>query len=201
MIKAFLFDYDGVITKGVDVNIPAERLAKNADVSIDEATNAIKNIWDGYSTGALSKDEIWVSVENELGKEVEQDKRDIWFGWEELMPIDSMLELVGNIKSAGFPVGLVSNVFQETADVIRLNGGYSNFDFTILSCEVGAREPDRLIYQSAMEHLSGIHANEVMFLDDRQRCIDGANEFGLNTILVANREEAIMKVSRLIGLK
>ncbi len=198
MIKAFLFDYDGVITKGVDVSIPAQRLAKRADISVDEASDIIKIIWNDYSTGKSSKDEMWSRIEMELGKHIADHKRDIWFGWNDLKPINSMLELIHKLKAKNYPVGLVSNVFQETAELIRLNGGYENFDFTILSCEVGARKPDPLMYQSAMKYLSNIKANEVMFFDDRQHCIDGAKEFGLNTFLVTNHNELIMQVNRIV---
>lgn len=201
MIKAFIFDYDGVMTPGVDVNIPTERLAKNADVSVDEATKAVVGIWGAYSTGELSFEEAWIKIEQQLGKEVPAEKRDIWFGWKDLTPISSMLTFVDELKSKGYPIGLLSNVFQEIADIIRQNGGYDRFDFTILSCEVGARKPDRKIYELAMEKLKGIDKNEVVFLDDRQHAIDGAKDFGLNTIHVTSREDAIKEVYELIGYK
>lgn len=197
MIKAFLFDYDGVITKGVDVNIPAERLATNADISVDEAISAIKLIWNDYSTGIISKNDMWNIIEVKLGKQIPNNNRDIWFDWKDLQPIKSMIEVIEKLKAKGYPVGLLSNVFQETADLIRLNGGYDSFDFTILSSEVGARKPDPSIYQYAMQHLSGIEPNEVMFFDDRQHCIDGASEFGLNTYLVTNHTDAVLEVNRI----
>ena len=198
MIKAFLFDYDGVITQGVDVKVPSERLAENLGISIEEATNSLVSIWDGYSVGELSMEEMWKGIENHLGKKISSDKRDIWFGWDELTPIPFMLKFVGDLKSKGYPVGLVSNVFLETADIIRQNGGYDSFDFTVLSCEVGARKPDQKIYEYAMEKLNGINTSEVVFLDDRQHSIDGAREFGLNTIHVINHENAMKEVYSLI---
>ncbi len=198
-MKAFLFDYDGVITPGVDVKIPAKRLANNANVTIDKASEAITEIWDGYSTGKLSFEETWINIEKQLGKKISTDKRDIWFGWKDLTPIPFMLTFVVELKTRGYPVGLLSNVFQETADVIRLNGGYDRFDFTILSCEVGVRKPDRKIYEIAMNKLEGIDKSEVVFLDDRQHAIDGAKEFGLQTIHVLNQEDAIKEVYQLLN--
>lgn len=198
-MQAFLFDYDGVITPGVDVKIPAERLARNAGVSVDEASGAIVEIWNGYSTGKSSFDEAWAGIEGYLGKKISGDKRDIWFKWKDLTPIPSMLTFVKELKTKGYPVGLVSNVFQETADIIRQNGGYDSFDFTILSCEVGARKPDRKIYELAMDKLEGIDKSKVVFLDDRQHAIDGAREFGLHAIHVVDRDDAIKEVYRLLN--
>jgi len=72
VIKAFLFDYDGVITQGVDVKVPSERLAENLGISIEEATNSLVSIWDGYSVGELSMEEMWKGIENHLGKKFRQ---------------------------------------------------------------------------------------------------------------------------------
>lgn len=201
MIKAFLFDYDGVITPGVDVRLPAGRLAKNIGVSIDDASNAIMNTWDGYSTGRLSVTKAWDSIETQLGKKVPNEQRNIWHTWDELKPIPFMLEFVEELQSKGYRVGLISNVFKETADLIRQNGVYNKFDFTILSYEVGAKKPDPKIYECAMQKLEGVNVNEVVFLDDRQHCIDGAKDFGLNTIHVTSHQNAIEEVRRLLENK
>lgn len=198
MIKAFLFDYDGVISQGVDVMLPAKRLADNVGVSEDEATTLIKSIWDDYSTGRASSDEVWNTIESKLGLKVPDEKRNIWHTWSELEPLLYMLDFVSTLKSKGYHVGLLSNVFKETAGIIRDNGGYDNFDFTILSCEVGARKPEREVYVAAMKKLPGIHPGEVLFLDDREHCIVGAKDFGLQTIHVTNHKETVKQVNNLL---
>lgn len=200
MIKAFLFDYDGVISQGVDVTLPAKRLADNVGIPEDVAAGIIKSIWGDYSTGRSSNNDVWHSIENQLGMRVSDEKRNIWHTWEELRPLPYMLEFVNELKSKGYLVGLLSNVFKDTADVIRDNGGYESFDFTILSCEVGARKPEPQVYTIAMEKLSGIQPNEVLFLDDREHCILGAKEFGLQTIHVTDHKAAIEQANGVISL-
>lgn len=199
MIKAFLFDYDGVISRGVDVTLPAKRLAKNVNISEARAAELIKSIWDDYSTGKSSSDDVWRSIENQLSAKIPNEKRDIWHTWDELEPLAYMLEFVHNLKAKGYHVGLLSNVFKDTADIIRDNGGYESFDFTILSCEVGARKPEPQVYSAAMKKLPGIQPNEVLFLDDRAHCILGAKEFGLQTIHVKDHKTAIEQVNNLIN--
>jgi len=199
MIKAFLFDYDGVISHGVDINLPAKRLAHNIDITEAKATELIKSIWDDYSTGRSSSDEVWKSIENQLATKIPNEKRDIWHTWDELQPLPYMLDFVQELKSKGYPVGLLSNVFKETAEIIRENGGYDRFDFTILSCEVGARKPEREVYSVAMKKLANIQPTEVLFLDDREHCITGAQEFGFQTIHVTNQKKAIEQVGKLIS--
>lgn len=199
MIRAFLFDYDGVISQGVDVMLPAERLANNIGISEDEANALIKSIWGDYSTGRSSSDEVWSTIESQLNAKVPKEKRNIWHTWNELEPLPYMLDYVSGLKQKGYRVGLLSNVFKETADIIRDNGGYSIFDFTILSCEVGARKPEREVYTAAMKKLPGIQPEEVLFLDDREHCIVGAKEFGLQTIHVTDHKEAIEQANNLLS--
>lgn len=199
MIKAFLFDYDGVITKGVDVKLPSRRLASNLGISVEKADGLIRDVWNKYSVGGISVDEIWRDIETKLGRKVPADKRNIWHTWEELRPLPFMLELVQELRKKGCPVGLLSNVFKETADSIRAHGGYDSFDFTILSCEAKVRKPDPEIYALAMEKLPGIKPEEVLFLDDREHCIRGAQSFGLQTIHVTDHQQAIERVRDLIA--
>jgi len=199
MIKAFLFDYDGVISQGVDVTLPAKRLAHNVGISEARAAEVIKSIWNDYSTGRLSSNDAWNSIEDQLGTNIPDEKRNIWRTRDELKPLPYMLEFVNGLKSKGYRAGLLSNVFKDTADMIRESGGYDSFDFTILSCEVGARKPDAKVYAMAMKELPGIQPNEVLFLDDREHCILGAKEFGLQTIHVTDHKVAIEQVNRLIN--
>lgn len=199
MIKAILFDYDGVMTQGIKDGVPASRLAKKLNISAKQATDLILSVWEPYSTGTFDDATAWGVMEQQYGKKINSEQRDIWFTWEELKPLPEMIELVGTLKSNGYTVGLLSNVLPVTAELIRDNGGYQNFDFLTLSCEVGARKPDQKIYETALAQLNGIAANEVVFLDDRQICITGAQKVGIKTIHVINHEAAIAEVHKLIG--
>jgi len=198
MIKAFLFDYDGVITAGVKDGVPAARLAQNMGVSIEEASGWIIEIWDQYSTGLISDDIAWGKIEKNYGKSISIEQRDIWYLWEELKPLVKMIELVRTLKSKGYIIGLLSNVLPVTAELIREHGGYKEFDFLVLSCEAGFRKPDQRIYEKAMAKLKDIAPEEVVFLDDRKPCTVGADKLGIRTIHVTNHELAIKEVWEMI---
>jgi epoxide hydrolase-like predicted phosphatase len=199
MIKAFLFDYDGVITPGVDVALPSKRLAANTGIPVEKASEVIKNIWADYSTGKTTASQVWKHIENELGLTIPEDKRNIWHTWDELMPLPAMLELVKQLKDAGYPVGLVSNVFKDTADIIREHGGYDGFDFLILSCEVGARKPDPAMYEAALAKLPSISPSEIVYLDDREQLTLAASELGFQSIYVTDHQAAIKRAQELLG--
>jgi putative hydrolase of the HAD superfamily len=198
MIKAFLFDYDGVITAGVEDGIPASRLAQNLGISYEKAAEWIVSIWAPYSTGLMTDDEAWNEIEKRCGKPITTEQRNIWYTWEELEPLPQTLELVELLKSNGYTVGLLSNVLPVTAQLIREHGGYDTFDFHILSCEVGARKPDQKVYETALAKLKDIDASEVVFLDDREPCVIGAKNLGIKAIHVTDHAKAIAEVHELI---
>jgi epoxide hydrolase-like predicted phosphatase len=200
MIKAFLFDYDGVMTTGVQDGVPASRLADKIGVTQEKASEWIATIWNPYSTGAMSDEDAWFEIEKQYGKPISPEQRDIWYKWEELMPLLEMIELVKELKTKGYTVGLLSNVFPVTAQLIRENGGYQGFDFIVLSCEAGARKPDPKVYETALAQLKDVDVSEVIFLDDRERCIEGAEKLGIKGIHVTDHGKAIEEVHQLTAI-
>jgi len=199
MIKAILFDYDGVITAGVKDNVPATRLAENLNVSIEKTSEWIVGVWDGFSTGKMNEQEAWQKIEEQYGQPISAAQRDIWYTWEELQPLPEMLELVRNLKSKGYDIGLLSNVLPVTAQLIRENGGYDDFDFLVLSCEVGARKPAPLMYETALAKLKDTTPEEVVYLDDREPLTVAASELGIKSIHVTDHAVAINTLEQLIA--
>lgn len=198
MIKAVLFDYDGVITAGVRDNVPARRLASNLGISLEKASEWIVSIWDGFSTGKLNEQQAWQKIEEQYGKPISTAQRDIWYTWEELEPLPEMLALVQSLKSQGYKVGLLSNVLPVTAQLIRENGGYKEFDFLVLSYEVGARKPNPLMYETALKNLENTKPEEVVYLDDREPLTVAANELDIKSIHVTDHSEAIKTLTGLL---
>lgn len=196
--KAFLFDYDGVITAGVKDNTPAIKLAKNLGTSVEKAADWIVSIWDGLSTGKLTEQEAWQKIEEQYGQPISLEQRDIWYTWKDLKPLPEMLELVRNLKDRGYAVGLLSNVLPITSRLIRQNGVYDEFDFTVLSCEIGARKPAPLMYETALIKLGNVRPDEVVYLDDREPLTLAASKLGIRTIYVTEHAEAIKEAYRLI---
>jgi len=198
MIKAFLFDYDGVITKGVPDGTLAGRLAKNLDVSAETASEWIAAIWTQLLTGKMSEDEAFHFFEQKYGKPIRADHRDVWFKWTDLAPLPVMTDLLQRLKASGYTLGVLSNATASTKNEIRQHGGYDGFDFVIISSEVGSKKPDAAIFEIALQHLPGIRPDQIIFLDDREPAITTASKLGLQTILVKDHARAIAEIEKLI---
>lgn len=200
MVKAFLFDYDGVITAGAGDDVPALRLAHHLGIARDRAVELIMSVWDGFSTGTMDEAAAWQHIEAQYGQPISVEQRDIWYTWEELKPLPKMVSLVRELRAKGFPVGVASNVLPVTARVIEDNGGYDGFDFLVLSYQVGARKPDHKVYDAAMANLEGVATSDVLFLDDREKCTEAAQKLGMQAIHVTDQDKAIKQVRELAGL-
>jgi epoxide hydrolase-like predicted phosphatase len=198
MIKAFLFDYGGVMTDGGRGTEVTNRLADNLDISIESAGELINLGWRDYIKGKVDEAGFWGQLQAKHGP-ISAKQRDIWNSWQDMTMRPDMYELVQSLKTRGYQVGLLSNAFAVTAQEIRDNGGYDAFDFTVISCAVGLAKPDREIYELALKHFDSMSAEEVVFLDDQERCLLPAREMGMQTILVDNPEQAIRDVEALIS--
>jgi putative hydrolase of the HAD superfamily len=198
MIKAFLFDWGGVMSLGGKPDEMVIRLSSNLDISYEESNNLLKVVWKDYVRGKITEDELWHSVERLYGKPIPQTERDIWNVWQNTSTSPKMYRLVEELKKSGYRVGLVSNTIPKTANDILSHGGYDIFDFKILSYEVGFAKPDPEIYQLAMDKLSNILPEEMIFIDDQKKCLSLPEELGMFTILARSPDQVIKDAKDLI---
>lgn len=64
---------------------------------------------------------------------------------------------------------------------------------TIYSCEEGMQKPDTDFYLLACERL-GVHPGEVVFVVDREQCVEGAQQVGMKAILFNDTDQVIAEV-------
>lgn len=176
------------------------RLSKNLNIGPALTRELVGLVWDDFRRGRVSEPVFWETIEKRYGHKIPQDKRNIWNKWEDTSLIPAMAGLVNRLKSEGYKVGLLSDTVPLTANEILSHGGYDLFDFTVLSYQVGFAKPDPEIYDIALKRLKGIKPNEVVFLDDQEKCLTAARQLGIKTILVKNFSQAISDVEALLAV-
>lgn len=198
MIKAFLFDWGGVMSTGGGGDEFEKVLEESLGLSRVSAEKLLNTTWAALKRGELSEADFWHESELLLGRPITSEQRDIWYGWGQVGADPAMLELIKQLKAVGYPVGLISNIIAPTATDIRAHGGYDVFDFCILSYEVGYAKPDPEIYQLALQQLPGIMPGEVLFIDDQLKCVDAAARLGLQTFLAHSPAEVVTHCKQLL---
>lgn len=104
--------------------------------------------------------------------------------WEESLTgtIDGTIEIVRELKQAGWPLYLLSNFSIEKFELIRKRHSYLDlFDDIIISGEYGIVKPEPAIYHIALNRMKK-QASECLFIDDSQANINTAKSLGFQTI-------------------
>jgi FMN phosphatase YigB (HAD superfamily) len=116
-------------------------------------------------------------------------------------PNHSVIELVHELKSSGFRLGVLTNNVRELRHAWWPMLDFANiFDDVVDSHEVGLRKPNRAIYELALNRL-GVEAHRAAFLDDAQSNVDAASALGIHGIWVdVDPTQAVQSVRQLANL-
>jgi 2-haloacid dehalogenase len=104
--------------------------------------------------------------------------------WEETVggPIEGTVEILAELKRAGYTVAALSNWSAETFPVARRRFDFLNwFDVTVISGEVKMVKPDPRIFELLLERL-GRRAEECVYTDDVEANVRAARELGFRAI-------------------
>lgn len=197
MIRAVLFDYGGVIAPGGRSSDIAIRLCALLGLPEDQAQTLFIPLFQQFTRGKIDESAFWSAVESQADIPVNHAQRHAWDSWWGVQPYPEILKLVNQLRQADYAIGLLSNIIPPAEATIAAGGGYSHFDFTILSCEVGYAKPDPEIYQLALEAFGSVRPEEIVFIDDQSRCLPPAENAGMQTILATSTEQIIADLRQL----
>jgi len=186
MIKSIIFDVGGVLMADVPLKKIAQELSMRFSMPEDELHSYLypNEHWTLLTLGKISENEYWeyflktskVNVDKEELKDVVRT---------ELRPIEETVKILPLLKRQ-CQLAILSNHSKEWSEFMTKEYYFfSYFDQIIFSCEVGLRKPDSRIYKLALTKL-GSMPEECLFIDDKKRNTDGAEEVGMKTITLDN---------------
>ncbi|MDB5166190.1 MAG: hypothetical protein JWM37_262 [Candidatus Saccharibacteria bacterium] len=199
MVKAILFDYGGVMTEGGRGGELVQKLGEVLQVDDAAATHLFESVWSRFTHGTISESALWEIIESATGLSVPQSKRAIWNTWPHMRPYPQMVGLIADLKKRGYMVGLLSNTVAVTSKAIQEHGGYDGFEPLILSYQVGLAKPEPEIYEYAENQLHGIKPEEILFIDDQERCLEPAKRRGWQTIMALSPEQITTDIEKIIS--
>jgi len=87
-------------------------------------------------------------------------------------------------------IGILSNAMPSRRyHELKINNIDQYFSMIILSREVGFFKPAKQIYEIA-EHQSGVKTDEIMFVDDKEKYLDGAASIGWKHLYLFGAEKS-----------
>ena len=94
-------------------------------------------------------------------------------------------------------IGCLSNTDGASFNYNARNKDFSVFEYRFLSFLIGARKPNKKIYQYAIKKLN-VRPGEILFIDDVKKNVEGAKKAGIKAIQFKNLNDLKRRASKLL---
>ncbi|MBV9195813.1 MAG: HAD family phosphatase [Solirubrobacterales bacterium] len=207
-VEAVISDFGGVLTSPLLDSFVA--IQNSSDIplgALGEALAAVAgrtgvNPLFKLETGRMTEAEFLAGLDRELtallGREVHLHD----FGrryFEQLRPNDELIEYMRGLRDRGYKLAICTNNVREWEVRWRAMLPVDEiFDLVVDSAFVGARKPERRIYEVTLERL-GVAAGDAVFVDDVEINCEAARELGLTAVWFRSTKQAIEEIEAALG--
>jgi epoxide hydrolase-like predicted phosphatase len=198
-IKGIVFDIGGVLEYTPDLGI-TEKWEGILGLQPGELNQHLHDVWAGGSIGTITLEDVHRQIGEIMGMEASQVNafmEDTWVEYLGTLNVE-LTDYFRNLRPR-FQTAILSNSFVGARE--RESAAYhfdEMCDFIIYSHEVGMQKPNPLIYRLTCERL-GLQPSEVIFLDNRDKAVEGARAVGIHGILFENNAQAIADIEACIA--
>ena len=190
-IKAVILDYGEVLCYAPT----AEEMGRMA-APFGMAPLPFRQLWDRdrlrYDRGDFSPEEYWSALAKSAGAQLTPEQFAQLRQWDlEMWSHDNptMVEWLRHIHSSGIKTALLSNMPHDMVRQVRQTFAWlDQFDHQTFSAEVSLVKPDPGIYEHSLRGV-GVAASEALFVDDKERNVQGAQAVGIRAIQFRSVEQ------------
>lgn len=195
MIKTILFDYAGVITPTRNNSSFAVKNSKRFGLSPDEIIKISYDGWADAAVGKVNGKDFWEKFSSKLNIK----KDELISLVIETFPIDPrMIHLIKKTKKK-YTTVLFSNQAKDWLEkVIEDNNFKDIFSYFVNSYTVGARKPDKKIFEEALK-ITNSKPEETLLIDDTLENIEAARKMGINAILFENYDQFLNEYKKFVN--
>ena len=192
MIDLFVFDLGKVILPFEHRQIASkfwQRSKNNRKLTEEEIFQDLFDLKNGtvnrYEEGLLSSEEFFLEVRKRYDLAIEfEDFSEIWNNifWDS----PEVNEIIMYLKAKGYPIYLLSNTNElHFSYVIDRFPIVHVLDEWILSFEVGAKKPDKRIYD-AIFGKTDVDRTKILYIDDIDAYVSAARSYGMQGLVYRN---------------
>lgn len=199
-VQAVLFDYGMVLTGPPS----PEAWQEMQQVTGADETSFSAAYWRHrleYDRGSLTGPRYWRAVGSDLGWGSARDLTESQVA--ELIALDTrlwtqvnhpMVDWALRLRDAGTATGILSNLGDSMMDGVLQELGWMNgFDHMTFSHSLRLVKPDERIYRHAATGLK-VPVDTILFVDDRQENVEGAERAGLQAIQYTDHEVFLIEM-------
>ncbi len=205
MIKAIILDLGGVYFSD-GTNIAFEKIKSLIKVpreKLEQLFHGKQGTLGGlFYRGKIEPEVFWKKVAQELQIDTSTARklREIWYS--AYTPNLGMKELILRLRKRYKLIVFSGNIKERVELLDKKYQFKQNFDDFVFSFEVGATKKDPIFYEALIEKLSklNIKPEEAILVDDKEKALEMAKSFHINTILFKDTEQLNWDLNR-FGIK
>lgn len=192
--QAVIFDLFGTLVESFSIQEHRNILVDMASVLSappDEFAQLWIDVFDWRSTGVFKSPEENIEYNcRKLGvypgdteiKHAAQIRHD--FTLRSLAPRTDAIEVLSNLKSAGYKLALISDCSAEVPEIWESTPFAPLIDVPVFSCSAGLKKPDPRIYHLATSKL-GVEPEDCLYIGDgSSQELTGASKVGMYPVLI-----------------
>jgi putative hydrolase of the HAD superfamily len=199
MIKAVIFDYDGVVKKSQKLSLDIVDLYKISVEEYEEFSPQLKPIIEKFDKGLIDEEKFWMEFSDAIGKIMPEkcgEKAKKMYK-DKFVFFPEVIGLIEKLKSEGFRLSILSNMFPYQAKIIKETNECSLFDDVFFSCERGLTKPDSEFYELVIREMN-VRPQECLFIDDKEENLLPAEKLGMKTVLAKKPDQIVKDVLGII---
>ena len=199
MIKTVIFDYAGVVKKSQELSLDIVDLYKIPIKEYEKFIPQLKPIIEKFDKGHIGEEKFWMEFSDAMGKVMPEkcgEKAKKMYK-DKFVFFPEVIGLIEKLKSEGFRLSILSNMFPYQAKIIKEINGCSLFDNVFFSCERGLTKPNLEFYELVIREMN-VRPQECLFIDDKEENLLPAEKLGMKTVLAKNQEQIVKNVWAII---
>jgi epoxide hydrolase-like predicted phosphatase len=208
-IRAVISDFGGVLTTPLiqsfmafqdETGISAENLGKSMQAIAEvDGENPLFKLERGEISEEAFLERLAEGLESLIGHRPELHRfKEIYF--EALSPNPPMIDLMHELKAAGFRMAMLTNNVREWEPLWRSMLPVDEiFETVVDSAFVGHRKPESRIYAITLERIA-MKPGECIFVDDVQVNCEGARKAGIHAVHFQGNDQAIAEIRATLGI-
>ena len=190
-MKNVIFDFGQVLVRFDPIYMTSRYVSDEDDVR--DVANVLfdRLYWDRLDAGTIEDEEVVRLASQRVPQRLRGAIADVYYNWIYNIPeIEGMREAIAICREKGFGVYLLSNISHYFADrkeeipILSLLDGY------VFSAQCGCVKPSREIFAHTCDKF-GLDPSQTLFVDDSEKNIKGAIDFGLNGYLFDGDSEKL----------
>lgn len=191
MVKALVFDVDGVLVKAF---VWARILEEEHGLDLVRTKSFFSGPFKKCVLGrARLKEELRPFLDEWCWTSSVDDFVDRWFEADSGVNAQ-VLDAVDQLRRQGLGCYIASTQEAERVAYLRKTLGFgSKFDGTFFSCELGAQKPDRHFFELVTRKIA-VDPEEILFFDDHQPNVEGARAIGWHAELYRAGDDLAVKL-------